>query len=420
MADPKRKAYLVRASFHETAPPNTIPFPKQANMTVAEILAFFPNCINCADVIYRMISNGGSRKAIHAIINAHRDLEAEWSINCCGEAMYKTMEKAGYAQWTVKKHNNWHESRKASWDGSRLDVGVLRTFPGGPAGTVSFRKLAESVRTMPEGDDALDLTRMVQYCVQNDEDGWRYPNDYEELLELLGGPKQVREANTDRAVFSRWEDRKAPPPLPRPTQPQQSIEVFGELKKLRRISSAVRRKTDKVTRSRNLSPGLGGVVKRRAARVSERRIAESASPGFRSESEESTGTGTAYVRALPEYVPPPPGVTVSPTLSTLTRAIRAEDFAGDSDPYSAYGFGGPRRTPPFRHLDQIELPRPWDITGWAENLRWAFEQRVLFAKEHPGAARWNESPQHMACIERQRTQLVWASDELLTFLEGIE
>jgi hypothetical protein len=46
-------------------------------------------------------------------------------------------------------------------------------------------------------------------------------------------------------------------------------------------------------------------------------------------------------------------------------------------------------------------------------LRWAFEQRVLFAKENPEALKWTESPEHMAYIERVRTQREWASDELL-------
>lgn len=69
--------------------------------------------------------------------------------------------------------------------------------------------------------------------------------------------------------------------------------------------------------------------------------------------------------------------------------------------------------PPYRRLKQIEFPHPLDISGWAENLRWAFEQRVLFARESPEALEWTESPEHMAYIERERMQREWASDELL-------
>jgi hypothetical protein len=100
-------------------------------------------------------------------------------------------------------------------------------------------------------------------------------------------------------------------------------------------------------------------------------------------------------------------------LSTIAQVFKAEGFAGETDPCSAYAFGGPRRTPPYRHLQQIDLPHPWDISGWAENLRWAFEQRVMFAREFPEALDWTESPEHMAHIERKRTERMWASDELL-------
>ena len=118
-----------------------------------------------------------------------------------------------------------------------------------------------------------------------------------------------------------------------------------------------------------------------------------------------------------EYEPPPPpppsGLTPPLLLSTVAQLLQAEGFAGENDPYSAYAFGGPRRAPPYRHLGEIELPHPWDISGWAENLRWAFEQRVLFAQENAEALKWTESPDHMAYIERMRTQREWASDELL-------
>lgn len=213
-------------------------------MTIVEILAFLPNSINCTDVIYRMISNGGTRKAIHAIINTHRDFSVEWSVNCCGEAMYKTMHKGGYPDWTIKRHGLWHNGRKDSWDGNRLDVGDLRTSPGS-AGTVSFRKLAENVRTMPEGDDALDLTRMVRYCKQNDGERWRYPTDYEELLDLLGGPAEVGSKHTDGAVFDRWEHRKAPPPTER--RPG-NIELGNGWKKTKIRRNEPKRRLDKEVR----------------------------------------------------------------------------------------------------------------------------------------------------------------------------
>ncbi|KAJ4401286.1 hypothetical protein N0V91_008062 [Didymella pomorum] len=374
MAEPKRRTYPTKPTFVDSAPPNTIPFPKQANMTVPEILAFFPNSINCADVVYRMVSNGGTRKTIHAITNTYRNFETEWSANCCGETMYRTMDTAGYTDWTITKHDLWHN----------------------------------------KGDDAVDLTRMVQYCVQNAEDGWRYPKDYEELLDLLGAPAEVREPNTDGAVFRRWEDRKAPPPTPRPTPPPAGVGPVSSRTQARKRISGPRRKSATKRRSRKVSPGQGSLFQQAPVRKTESATAAIA-VAAEAISVPQNRTGTPYDRGLAEYAPPPPSsaVTRPLLLSTVAQLLEAEGFAGVNDPYSAYAFGGPRRTPPFRDLEQIELPHQWDISGWAENLRWAFEQRVLFAKENPEALKWTESPEHMAYIERVRTQREWASDELL-------
>ena len=300
MAEVKRRTYPTKPTFGDTAPSNTIPFPKQANMTVPEILAFLPNSINCADVIYRMVSNSGTRKTIHAIINTYRNFEAEWSANCCGETMYKIMDKAGYTDWTITKHDLWHNSQRSLWDANKLDVGKLRTASvGGAAGTVSFRSLAKNVRTMPEGDDALDLTRMVWYCVRNAEDGWRYPKDYEELLDLLGGPAKVREPNTDGAVFRRWEDRKAPPPTPRPTPPPAGVGLVTSLTQTRKRTSGSRRKSTAEGSSRTASPGQGSMLQRVAAREQERATAEIAVEEDTMDLAASrSGTGTPYQRGL--------------------------------------------------------------------------------------------------------------------------
>jgi hypothetical protein len=298
MAEVKRRTYSVKPTFGNTAPSNTIPFPHKANMTVSEILAFLPNSMNSADVIYRMVSNGGTRKTIHAMINTFRNFEAEWSTNCCGETMYRTMHKAGFTDWTITKHDLWHDSQRSAWDANRLDVGKLRTVSvSGAAGNVSFRSLARNVRMMPEGDDALDLTGMVRYCVQNAEDGWMYPKDYEELLDLLGGPAKVRDPNTDGAVFRRWEDRKAPPPTPRPAPPPASVGMVSSLTQVRRRTSGPR-KSIAEGRSQTISPGQSPLLQRVTARE-ERATAKIAVEEEDMGSVAShSGTGTPYQRGL--------------------------------------------------------------------------------------------------------------------------
>lgn len=251
MASPKttHRTRKSRPSFGGAAPSSTIPFPKHANMTAVEILAFLPNSIDCGDVVYRLISNGGSRKSIHAIINTHRNSQAGWSLNWCGEAMYKTMAGAGYIGWTITRHDQWHDQQKGTWDDGKLDVGGLRTTSDEPAGDAAFSRLAENVRAMPEGDDALDLTRMVQYCLQHAEDDWLYPRDYEKLLRSIGGPAQVGKEKVDRAVLKRWENKKPPPPLPASVQPLQKVEGMTDTRK----RSSVARET---SRNTTLGPSL--------------------------------------------------------------------------------------------------------------------------------------------------------------------
>lgn len=269
-------------------------------MTIAEIIAFLPNSINCADVIYRMVSNGGTRKTIHAIFNTFRDFEAEWSVNCCGETMYKVMDKAGYFNWTISKHGLWHDSRKSSWDANRLDVGELRvTSLGVPGGTVSFKSLAKNVRAMPEGDDALDLTRMIRYCVLKSEDGWEYPKDYNELLGLLGGPAEVREQNTDGAVFRRWEMKRAQPPTPRPAPPLAGVELLSSLRSTRRRVGGLNKRSTAEGRSRSGSPGPGSLMRRRAAREHVRATSETAVDAETMDGLElNERAGTPYERGL--------------------------------------------------------------------------------------------------------------------------
>lgn len=157
---------------------------------------------------------------------------------------------------------------------------------------MSFRSLANNVRTMPEGDDAVDLTRMVQYCVQNAEDGWRYPKDYEELLDLLGAPAEVREPNTDGAVFRRWEDRKAPPPTPRPTPPPAGVGPVSSRTQARKRISGPRRKSTTKRRSRKVLPGQGSLFQRAPVR--------------------KTGSATAAIAVAAEAISVPQNRTGTP------------------------------------------------------------------------------------------------------------
>jgi hypothetical protein len=121
---------------------------------------------------------------------------------------------------------------------------------------------------------------------------------------------------------------------------------------------------------------------------------------------------TAYVA--------PPGNAIMPWEVATESDDEAIDLAfarggqvGESGPHSAYAFGGPRRSPPYRQLYCIDLPDPADVSAWAENMRWDFAQNTLFRCPcRPDA--WNESSEHMEYIVQIRGDRGWKSDEFLT------
>jgi hypothetical protein len=81
---------------------------------------------------------------------------------------------------------------------------------------------------------------------------------------------------------------------------------------------------------------------------------------------------------------------------------------GLPDVLAPYAFLGPRISPPFRPLYCIGRLELDDLSDWAENLRWAAEQRTTFGAAADG---WNESPEHMSRISQIRIEHRWVSQE---------
>jgi hypothetical protein len=422
--EPGRKSNVNRYGLGPYTPSENLPFPVRANFTAVEILTFLPNTLKCADVVYRLVSNGATRHVLWAIINTSRDFPEEWGANCCGTTIYKTMRGAGYEDWTVNIHGRWHAAVESTWDETNLDVSGFRTpgqrQAGTPAAVIPFKNLAVDIRKMPEGDDTLDLTRMVQYCVRNAQEQWMYPRDYWKLLSLMGGPARIRPENLDRAIFTRWQHvTPAPPRL----WSEEDMEIRETLK----MSNGSRKRKTRMRmstpfsedQSREITPMAEVPRKKRGrprkrARMEEIAIEDVDVEDKRDDMENET---PQYSRSAAEYVAAPKEV-ITASYEAIDLAFAAEGAVGETDPSSAYAFGGPRHQPPFRMLHDIAQPDPADISGWAENLRWAFEQRACFwhAVETEG---WNESPEHMEFIAKTRQTQVWASDELLDQLPDV-
>ena len=442
MKDCKKK--LEKYGLGPFTPVANLPFPKRANMTAVELLAFLPNSVRCAEIVYRFISNGGTRHALWAIVNTYRDFPRPWDVNVCGVYIYKAMRGAGYDEWTVKKHGKWHDAVKDSWNERNMNVGDFRVPGDKGAASIPFKSLAVDVRSMPQGDAALDLTRMVQHCVQNPDEKWMYPQDYEQLLSRLGGPADVKSGHLDRVAFTTW--NSLPPSIPRvwlmaemdAATVASITDKIANPRKRNTNTSTTYRKSRQSTRTEDGkfnplrrwtgTPVIEGqstqftplAMRNRGMmpRPKKSRLIEEMIEEEQQTDENSNDKAPQYLRELAKYVAPPANVTPA-SETDLLLAFAAEGAVDETNLFDAYAFGGPRHLLPYRMLHDIEQPDSSDVSGWAENLRWAFEQRACFwhARETEG---WSESPEHMDIIARMRIVQTWASDELLDSLAEVQ
>ncbi|KAG9195161.1 hypothetical protein G6011_00281 [Alternaria panax] len=418
------------------APSRYLLFPAHANVTAVELLAYLPNGVHCADIVYRLITNGASPHLLWSIVNTHRDLLVEWNQNSCRQGIYEAMHRGGYKNWRFKAHQTFHESRELTWDANNLDVtGYSTSGPGGakrtPSGDIPFKNLAVDMRHEPQGYDALDFTRVVKYCANNPYEPWFYPRDYDAVLRLVGGAAPVRHEHSDREVFRRWTGVSPPPPLSASTNALLVVDKRDTEHKRKRLSNIVvdmpRSKKQKRTDTMpSAAPSMCGTPaswiqkeNMRPRNRTKRTLRIEEEPMF----EEIAGDEDVMIQAsqylqATAYVAPPENAILPWKKAlelddgTIDLAFASEGRVGETDPYSAYAFGSPRHTPPYRQLYRIELPDPADVSEWAENLRWTFAQNTLFRYPcRPDA--WNESPEHVERIVHVRRNQGWASEEFL-------
>ncbi|KAF2014113.1 hypothetical protein BU24DRAFT_451259 [Aaosphaeria arxii CBS 175.79] len=228
----------VKDAFGEGAPPSNLDFPR-GNLTAAEIIAYFPHWLKSVDVIQRFANNGATAKVIAQMMNRFRtfDHHISYPANSITIMMQHPMRRQ-HPQWTLGKYITFlTEAEKRAWNNLNIDVGGFRTprithpkagnmnhAANHPVPPINFRDLARHIKQHPTGDDALDLTRCVQYAINNPEREWLFPRDFQRLVNRIGGPKQVSNGNLDRAVFTRYANggrighpiQVGPPPPPPP------------------------------------------------------------------------------------------------------------------------------------------------------------------------------------------------------------
>ncbi|KAF2742286.1 hypothetical protein M011DRAFT_371732, partial [Sporormia fimetaria CBS 119925] len=385
-----------------------LPFPPGAKMTAVELLTFFPRCLNLHNFVYRFISNGGTRNAIWDIICKNRVLEKQYTADACGGTMYQAMRRAGYEGWSMKKHQQWHVKNKENWDGDNIDVSYgpkarserdSSTPPLRPR-SIPFAELATDVKNFPKGRNALDVTRMVRYAVKHSRVRWMYPEQYDELLALVGGAAKVEPHHYDRAVFERWtrEDEETTrndqdDPCQQPfLDPEQQGLVSGDATVDPRLLMEFQ--ADAPPSPPPPKDDDINLLSLRGGEVSEDEVINT------------------YIRPPTEFIAPPPlhELASHPTAEELKFIFRQEGAKDQHSEYSPYAFGGPRLVwPPHRQLHRIEPPSPSDVSDWAENIRWVHDQ----VKHFPAVNGWNESASHQDLITQHRWEQNWVSDEML-------
>ncbi|KAF2127531.1 hypothetical protein P153DRAFT_387274 [Dothidotthia symphoricarpi CBS 119687] len=189
------------------APSAGLAFPN-GNITLAEIAAFLPESIKSWDVIDRIVGNDATSATIAQLINHFRDMPRG---HIMSNTIYRSMKgpmnsrakfDKKWKPWSVGVHNDIADQ---DIDATSVSVAGFRRAGISAAPAVPFQDLAKGVKIFPSGHDALDLTRCVEYCQENPNEKWLYPNDFARLLNHLpSGPAQVEEGHQDASIVERW------------------------------------------------------------------------------------------------------------------------------------------------------------------------------------------------------------------------
>jgi len=196
----------------EGAPSQNLPFPREpCNITITELICFLPQWLKSIDVIDRAVSNGGSAGTVAKMINLLRNTGDE-GIGSCSvlrmmQASMRKRDGPQYAHWAVGNHTPppGHNSSNISIAGFRTPRQTHKDRTKAPLNT-PFKDLAKNVKVFPQITDVLDLTRCVQYHMHpaHQHEEWNFPDDFQKLVNHLGGPAKVTPLHLDGAIFERW------------------------------------------------------------------------------------------------------------------------------------------------------------------------------------------------------------------------
>jgi hypothetical protein len=433
----------------EDSPNRNLPFPRGAsvNMTAVEILAYFPQSISSLDIVDRFMSNGAIAAVITDMVNTLREQSRG---KFYANAAYRLMEisarayaerypesESRWKNWTQKRH-----IKPDGWDSTSVSVSGFRilsvTNPGRrkpkQQPSIQFRDLAQGVKELPKDDDALDLTRMIDFVLQHPGYDYFYPDDWDRLLYLVNGPIEVRPGHHDAAVFDRYASGKAKAKILTVQASQQNakqkfITEGGVVPTIPATADAEETESDDYDFETDGLSGSSNI----GYMDDEMDIDEDNVDGDTDESMDdepapkrqrnvgitlggfSTSSGTLSQGSAESQITTqassPNSMYVPATIPPASPAGQSEDIVEvqDHHGYRTYVDRRSRNENFFneagdRLMSVVPRPASNDVRDFAENWRWV-------AAPGNTVAFWTDNPVHMRQIDAIRENDGWVSDE---------
>ncbi|KAH9871160.1 hypothetical protein J1614_006736 [Plenodomus biglobosus] len=185
------------------------------NFTIVEIISILPNWFRSRDMATRFLSNGISSRVHFLILDEHRQLDLTTEIqferarDSISDAYRKVMRKLD-PLWTKARH-----LIPQGWDSSSITVNDVRPEAAREFGwrqplSVAYKSLAIGLKKLPEGNDAGDLTRALDFAMNHQKDSgfgnpvdFLFPDDLHVILNRIGRT-HINVEQTDLHIIARY------------------------------------------------------------------------------------------------------------------------------------------------------------------------------------------------------------------------
>ncbi|KAH5573078.1 hypothetical protein HBI24_201080 [Parastagonospora nodorum] len=179
--------------------------------TLVEVIALLVNWFKVyPDLAERFLNNGLSSATHIVILEEHRNVvmtekDRNRTKDLISDANRRSMRKISEG-WTKAKHK-----KPEGWNGNTLSVNHLTHEKGVKARPVLMKVLMNDIKHLPQGDDAGDLTRALEYAMSNQKRGpngepleWLFPDDLHTILGHIGYTT-ITQNHLDGAAVARYD-----------------------------------------------------------------------------------------------------------------------------------------------------------------------------------------------------------------------